>query len=144
MLFAAHRCAHKSQDIHEVDKPMHLSYTQNTLDASALIQSHLFCVDNLCRDEIRARLAEERHFESNPVRYEGQDLENAYHWWVYPNYADGIYSAVLARVNIAGDLVIGTGEETCLVCIRYGRFTLTRQIADDVANIFDERLLVCL
>ena len=26
----------------------------------------------------------------------------------------------------------------------YGRFTLTRQVADDVANIFDERLLVCL
>ena len=71
------------------------------LDTSALIQSHLFCVDNLCDDEIRARLAEERQFESNPVRYEGQALENAYHWWVYPNYDDGIYSTVLARVNVA-------------------------------------------
>ena len=144
MLFAAHRCVYKSQDIHEVDKPMHHSYTQNTFDVSALIKSHLFCVDGLCRDEIRARLAEERQFESNPVRYEGQALENAYYWWLYPNYDDGIYSAVLARVNIADDLVIGTGEETCLVCIRHGRLTITRKIADDVVNVSDERLLVCL
>ena len=144
MLFAAHHCVYKSQDIHEVDIPMHLSQTQNTLDASALIKSHLFCVDNLCDDEIRAHLAEEREFESNPVRYEGQALENAYHWWVYPNYADGIYSTVLARVNIFGDLVIGTGEEMCLVCIRHSRLTITRQVADDVVSAADERLLVCL
>ena len=45
---------------------------------------------------------------------------------------------VLARVNIAGDLVIGTGEETCLVCIRHGRLTITRKIADDVVNVSDE------
>ena len=144
MLFTAHRCVHKSQDIHEVDIPMHLSQTQNTLDASALIASHLFCADGLCRDGIRARLAEEREFESNPVRYEGQALENAYYWWVYPNYADGIYSTVLTRVNVVGDLVIGTGEEMCLVCIRHGRLTITRKTADDVANVSDARLLVCL
>ena len=139
MLFAAHHFVYKSQDVHEI-----ASVVKGTLDVSALIQSHLFCVDNLCRDEIRARLAEERHFESNPVRYEGQALENAYYWWLYPNYDDGIYSTVLARVNIAGDLVIGTGEEMCLVCIRHGRLTITRQVADDVANVSDERLLVCL
>ena len=136
-----------SEDLYPIDypdKPMHHSYTQNTFDVSALIKSHLFCVDGLCRDEIRARLAEERQFESNPVRYEGQALENAYYWWLYPNYDDGIYSAVLARVNIADDLVIGTGEETCLVCIRHGRLTITRKIADDVVNVSDERLLVCL
>ena len=145
MLFAAHRCVYKSQDIHEVDIPMHLSQTQNTLDVSDLIKSHLFCVDNLCDDEIRAHLAEEREFESNPVRYEGQALENAYHWWVYPNYADGIYSTVLARVNVVGDLVIGTGEEMCLVCIRHSRLTITRQVsADDVVSASDERLLACL
>ena len=113
-------------------------------EAYTLIHSHLFCVDNLCRDEIRARLAEERHFESNPVRYEGQDLENAYYWWLYPNYADGIYSTVLARVNIAGDLVIGTGEEMCLVIIRHGRLTITRKTADDVVSASDDRILVCL
>ena len=71
-------------------------------------------------------------------------LENAYHWWVYPNYADGIYSTVLARVNVVGDLVIGTGEEMCLVCIRHSRLTITRQVADDVVSASDERLLVCL
>ena len=82
--------------------------------------------------------------ESNPVRYEGQALENTYHWWIYPNYDDGVYSKVLTRVNIFGDLVIGTGEETCLVCIRHGRLTIARQIADDVVSASDERLLVCL
>ena len=51
---------------------------------------------------------------------------------------------VLARVNIAGDLVIGTGEEICLVCIRHSRLTITRQVADDVVSASDERLLVCL
>ena len=35
-------------------------------DVYALIQSHLFCVDNLCDDEIRSRIAEERKFESPP------------------------------------------------------------------------------
>ena len=126
------------------DIPENLSHSQEILEVSALIKSHLFCVNNLCRDEIRVRLAEECHFESNPVRYEGQALENAYYWWLYPNYDDSIYSAVLARVNIAGDLVIGTGEGICLVCIRHGRLTITRQVADDVANVSNERLLVCL
>ena len=113
-------------------------------DVFALLNSHLFCVDNLCDDEIRARLAEERQFESNPVRYEGQALENAYHWWVYPNYDDGIYSTVLARANVVGHLVVGTGDETSLVIIRHGRLTLTRQVSDDVVSTSDKRLLVCL
>ena len=110
----------------------------------ALIQSHLFCVDNLCDDEIHGRLAEERKFESPPVRYEGQRLGNLYHWWLYPNFNDSIFSKVLARINATGDLVVGTGEETCLVIIRYGQLTLTRQISDDLVSIFDDRLLVCL
>ena len=67
-----------------------------------------------------------------------------YYWWIYPNYDDSIYSKVLARVNIAGDLVIGTGEEICLVCIRHGRLTITRQVADDVLSASDVRILVCL
>ena len=150
-LRAAERCwtdmIENSEDLFPVsypDKPMNLSYTQNTLDVSALIKSHLFCVDNLCDDEMRARLAEEPEFESNPVRYEGQALENPYHWWIYPNYADGIYSKVLTRINVVDNLVIGTGGETCLVCIRHGRLTITRQIADDVVFASDERLVVCL
>ena len=66
------------------------------------------------------------------------------HWWVYPNESEGIYSKCLARANVAGDLVIGSGDDTCLVGVRYGRFTITRQIADDVVSIFDQRMLVCL
>ena len=89
-------------------------------------------------------LAEERKFESPPLRYGGQELGNLYRWWLYANYDDGIFSKVLARVNVAGDLVIGTGEDTSLVIIRHGRLTLTRQVSDDVANVSDRRLLVCL
>ena len=127
------------------DVPDDISVSEGTLDVSALIASHLFCADNLCDDEIRARLAEERKFESPPVRYEGEPpLENLYHWWLYPNYSDGIFSKVLARVNVVGDLVVGTGEDTSLVIIRYGGLTLARQVSDDVASPYDERLLVCL
>ena len=134
-----------SEDLNPVDYPdKAIKSPSDNPDVYALIQSHLFCVDNLCDDEIRARLAEERQFESNPVRYEGQALESPYHWWLYPNYADGIYSKVFARANIVGDLVIGTGDDTSLVCIRHGRLTLTRQFCDDVVSVSDSRLLVCL
>ena len=108
-------------------------------EADTLIHSHLFCVDGLSDDEIRARLTEEREHESEPVQYDGQPLPiHNYCWWVYPNYADGIYSKVLARVNMFGDLVIGSGEETSLVIIRHGRLTLARQVCDDVANVHDK------
>ena len=103
-----------------------------------LINSHLFCVDNLSNADIREHLAE----DGNPAGYEGQEIRG-YHWFAYPNSADGLYSKILARVNVAGDLVIDFGGETCLVCIRHGRLTITRQIADDIANIYDERVLVC-
>ena len=109
-----------------------------------MIQSHLFCVDNLCDDEIRTRLAEERQFESSPVRYEGQALENPYHYWIYPNKPEGLYSKVLARANVVGDLIVGSDEDTSLVCIRHGRLTLTRQVCDDAVSVSDDRLLVCL
>ena len=105
-----------------------------------LIQSHLFCVDNLSERKIREHLAE----DGNPVRYEDQQIRG-YHWFVYPNEAEGLYSKALAKVNVAGDLVIDYGDdETCLVCIRHGRLTITCQVSDDVANIADERLLLCL
>ena len=39
-----------------------------------------YCVDGLCDEQIQARLAEEREHEGEPVRYEGQNLKNAYHW----------------------------------------------------------------
>ena len=74
-----------------------------------------------------------------------QDLENAILLVALSQlHADGIYSTVLARVNIAGDLIIGTGEEMCLVIIRHGRLTITRKTADDVVSASDDRILVCL
>ena len=136
----------KYDDLSAIDFPENPFKSPHTGDPAvyALIQSHLFCVDNLCDDEIRARIAEERKFEGQPVRYEGQRLENAYHYWLYPNWGEGIFSKALARINAAGDLVVGTGEDTSLVMIRHGRFTLTRQFSDDLVSIFDKRLLVCL
>ena len=136
----------KYDDLSAIDFSENPFNSLGTGDAGvyALIQSHLFCADNLCDEQIRARLTEEMEFEGQPVQYEGQRLGNLYHWWLYPNYDDGIYSKVFARVNVAGNLVIGTGEDTCLVIIRHGRLTLSSQFCDDVANVFDERLLVCL
>lgn len=135
----------KGEHINFVDYPdkSFQSHADNP-DVYGLLNSHLFCVDSLCDEQIRARLAEERKFESPPLRYGGQELGNLYRWWLYANYDDGIFSKVLARVNVAGDLVIGTGEDTSLVIIRHGRLTLTRQVSDDVANVSDRRLLVCL
>ena len=134
-----------SEDLNPVDYPeKSIDSPPDNPDVYALIQSHLFCVDNLCDDEIRTRLTEERQFESNPVRYEGQALENSYHWWLYPNYHDGVYSKCLSRANIVGDLVVGTGDDTSLVCIRHGRLTLTRQVSDDAVSVSDDRLRVCL
>ena len=108
-------------------------------DLRTLINSHLFCVDNLSEADMHEHLTR----DSNPVGYEGQHLLG-YHWFAYPNATEGLYSKVLARVNMFGDLVIGTGEETCLVIIRYGRFSLSRKVCEDVANVHDKRLLVCL
>ena len=126
------------------DEPIRFKQSEDVLKAPAMIHSHLFCVEGLCAEQIRTRLAEEREFEGEPVRYEGQALDNSYRWWLYPNWRDSIYSKVLARVNAAADLVVGTGDDTSLVIIRHGRLTLSRQISDDVANVSDERLLVCL
>ena len=108
-------------------------------DLRTLINSHLFCVDNLSDSDMREHLSR----DGNPVQYDGQHIIG-YHWFAYPNEAEGLYSKVLARVNMFGDLVIGSGEETCLVIIRYGRFSLSRKVCEDVANIHDKRLLVCL
>ena len=126
------------------DIPENLSHSQEILEVSALIKSHLFCVDNLTEDEIQERLANEDNDGMKPAPYREQDLENAYYWWIFPNESEGLYSKVLARANVVGDLVIGSGVDTSLVIIRHGRLTLTRQFCDDVANVSDERLLVCL
>ena len=126
------------------DVPKSLSHSQETLEVSTLIKSHLFCIANLTEDEIQERLANEDNDGMKPAPYREQDLENAYYWWIFPNVSEGLYSKVLARANVVGDLVIDFAGETCLACIRYGHFTLTRQIADDVASIHDNRLLVCL
>ena len=126
------------------NKPIRMKHSENVFATSALINPHLFCADNLSDEEIRARLAEERKFEGEPVRYEGQRLGNIYCWWLYPNWDEGLYSKAFARINVVGDLVVGTGEDTSLVIIRHGRLTLARQFSDDVANASDERLLICL
>ena len=98
----------KYDDLSAIDFPENPFKSPHTGDPDvyALIQSHLFCVDNLCSEQIRARLAEERKFEGNPVRYEGQRLGNLYHYWLYPNYDDSTYSKVFARINAVGDLVV--------------------------------------
>ena len=104
-----------------------------------LIHSHLFCVDNLSDADIRNHLTR----DGNPAGYEGQHILG-YHWFAYPNAAEGLYSKVFARVNMFGDLVVGTGEDTSLVIIRHGRLSITRQVCDDVANVHDKRLLICM
>ena len=104
-----------------------------------LINFHLFCVDNLSDADIHQRLAKDGPL----THYEGQHI-TGYHWFAYPNETEGLYSKVLARVNMFGDLVIGSGEDTCLVIIRYGIFSLSRKVCDDVANVHDKRLLMCL
>ena len=111
----------------------------NALYLRTLIHSHLFCVDNLSDADIRNHLAR----DGNPVGYESQHILG-YHWFAYPNAAEGLYSKVFARVNMFGDLVIGRGEETTRVIIRHGRLSITRQVCDDVANVHDKRLLACL
>ena len=119
------------------DKPFQCAQGQGDSKVYALISSHLFCVDNLSGDEIRAKLAE----DGNLVPCEDQHIRG-YHWFAYPNEAEGLYSKVLARVNVAGDLIVDFGDEVCLVCIRHGRFTLTSKMADDVVNVLDKRLLI--
>ena len=121
------------------DKPIKAPQGEGDPSLYPLIQSHLFCIDNLSDAEVRECL----FWDNNPVAYEGQHMLG-FHWFAYPNETDGIYSKVFASVNVVGDLVVGDGEETSLVCIRHGRLTLTRRVADDVANVFDKRLLVCL
>ena len=108
-------------------------------NARTLINSHLFCVNNLSETDMHEHLSR----DGNPVQYDGQHMIG-YHWFAYPNAAEGLYSKVFARINMFGDLVIGSGEETCLVIIRYGRFSLTRKVCEDVANVHDKRLLVGL
>ena len=87
------------------DIPRAVSVIQETLDASTLIDSHLFCVDNLTKCEIQERLDNENHDGMKPSHYREQDLENAYYWWIFPNASEGLYSKVLARANVIGDLI---------------------------------------
>ena len=121
------------------DKPIKSSEAYFTPETYALLNSHLFCADNLSDAEIRERLIR----DGNPVQYDGQHMLG-YHWFAYPNETEGLYSKVFARVNVAGDLVVGSGDDTSLVCIKHGRLTLTRQVSDEVVSVTDRRLLVCL
>jgi len=93
--------------------------------------------------QIHVRIKAERQRGFRPVRYENQYLRG-YHWWLFPNYLDGIYSKVYARINVVGDLVVGRGAWTRFVCIENGRLTLSPSISDDAVSASDDRLLVCL
>ena len=121
------------------EQPIEFSDAYFTPETYALLNSHLFCADNLSDAEIRERLMR----DGNPVQSDGQHMIG-YHWFAYPNETEGLYSKVFARVNVAGDLVVGRGGDTSLVCIRHGRLSLTRQFSDDAVNVADERLLLCL
>ena len=87
-------------------------------DLKTRIHSHLFCVDNLSNAEIRERLTR----GSNPVGYEGQHILG-YHWFAYPNDSEGLYFKALACVNMFSAVVVGCGEETCLMCIQHDRLS---------------------
>ena len=121
------------------DKPFKCAPTGDPAVYS-ILNSHLFCVDNLSDSDMRQRLSKD---DGSHMRYDGQHMLG-YHWFAYPNEAEGLYSKVFARVNVVGNLVVGRGEDTSLVCIKHGRLSLTRQVCDDVVSIHDQRLLVCL
>ena len=129
----------KREDVDPVEYPdQQIGKPFYNYEVRALINSHLFCIDNLSNTDIRDRLAD----DGNPVHYESQHIRG-YHWFVYPNKP--LYSKALAKVNVAGDLVIDYGDdETCLVCIKHGRLSITRQVFNDVVSVNDSRLLVCL
>lgn len=93
--------------------------------------------------EMHACLKAERQRGFCPVRYEDQYL-SGYHWWLFPNYIDRVFSKVYARMNAAGNLVVGTGDRARLVCISNGRLTLSPSLFEDAVSVSDTRLLVCL
>ena len=53
-------------------------------DLRTLINSHLFCVDNLSEADMHEHLSR----DGNPVLYEGQHIIG-YHWFAYPNATGG-------------------------------------------------------
>lgn len=127
--------------------PEHPFKSSITDDPQYALQSHLSIEEGLCEAQLRARLAEAREFDGNPVAgfmYDRQHHGNAYCWWLYPNWDKGIFSKVFARVNCMDMLVVGSAENTHLVCIQDGHLALTRNPKADVVNIYDKRLRVCL
>ena len=102
-----------------------------------------FCVENLHTDQIENRITEERDFGYTPCRY-GEQLLIGYHWWLFPNFDNGIFSKVFARSNVFGNLLCGAGDKTHLVCIENGRFVLSQSVSNNAVLITDKRLLVCL
>ncbi len=99
--------------------------------------------EGLLSSQVHTHLNAEQHRGFRPVRYENQYLRG-YHWWLFPNFDEGVFSKVYARINIAGDLVVGTGGGTRLVCISNGRLVLSQWVSNDVVSASDDRLLVCL
>ena len=99
--------------------------------------------EGLLSSQVHTHLNAEQQRGFRPVRYTNQYLPG-YYWWLFPNFDEGVFSKVYARINIAGDLVVGRGEWTRLVCIENGRLTLSPSISDNAVSASDDRLLVCL
>ena len=110
---------------------------------SPLISEPVVVQELYTLQQIHVRVDAERQSGFYPTSFDNQDLLG-YHWWLYPNYEDSVFSKVYARVNIFGDLVVGIGERTRLVCISNGRLTLSHTISDAAVSASDARLLVCL
>ena len=108
-----------------------------------VLPSPICVLEDLQPSQIHYRIEAERLRGFQPVRYENQYLPG-YHWWLFPNYVDGIYSKVYARITVSGVLVCGRGGGTRPVCIKNGRLTLSPHITDTTISASDERLLVCL
>ena len=102
-----------------------------------------FVVEGLCEEQIRSRIAEEKAFGYTPMKYEEQRL-TGYYWWLYPNWERGVFSKVFAKANMFGNLVVGAGEKTHLVCIEDDRFVLSQNVSNTAVLVSDERLLICL
>ena len=97
----------------------------------ALIESHLFCVDNLCDDEIRAHLAEERQFESNPVRYEGQAPMKMLTIGGSIRTMLTAFTRQCWRESMLSAISLSAPVKKCVLCVtRHSRLTITRQVSD--------------
>ena len=108
------------------------------------ILPNTFVATRLSDDQIRERLAEYQEFEGEIVRYDDFEIRG-YHFWVYANFSDSIFSSVYAKMNVTTHLVVDVDDDVYLVAITDGKLTLTQDATnDDIILATDERLRVCL